>query len=298
MTASATASAEARSFEPLDWALLTIAAGIWGSSFLLMDIALDDFEPGLVTWLRASFGAITLAAIPTSRRPIHAGDRPTVIGLGFVWMALPFTMFPLAQQWIDSSVTGMLNSFMPIMTLVVGVAVFGTTIVQRQALGVLVGVVGILCIGIPTATTGDTNALGVGLVLLAVTSYGVAANMNTPLTQKYGSLPVLRTALAWAALFTTPFGLIDLADSSFDWGALISCAVLGAGGTGLAYIAAATLGGRVGAVRMSIVTYLIPIVAAVLGVVFRDESLSRWAIVGTLIVLAGAWITSRSRARA
>ena len=68
MTASATASAEARSFEPLDWALLTIAAGIWGSSFLLMDIALDDFEPGLVTWLRASFGAITLAAMRPSHR--------------------------------------------------------------------------------------------------------------------------------------------------------------------------------------------------------------------------------------
>ena len=298
MTASTTASAEARSFEPLDWALLTIAAGVWGSSFLLMDIALDDFEPGLVTWLRVLFGAAAITALPASRRPIHAADRPTVVGLGLVWMAFPFTMFPLAQQWIDSSVAGMLNSAMPIMTLAVGATVFGTAIVHRQVTGVLVGVIGILFIGIPTATTGDTNAIGVGLVILAVASYGVAANMNTPLTQKYGSLPVLRTALGWAALFTAPFGLIDLADSSFGWGALISCAILGAGGTGLAYIAAATLGGRVGAVRMSVVTYLVPIVAAILGVVFLDESLSGWAVAGTGIVLAGAWITSRSRAEA
>lgn len=288
---------ETRSFEPLDWGLLATAAGIWGSSFLLMDIALDHFEPGLVTWLRVLFGASVLWSLPASHRPIHAVDRPTVALLGFVWMALPFTMFPIAQQWIDSSLTGMLNSAMPLATLIIGMAMFGSTLIRRQVTGVLVGVVGILFVGVPTAQTGDTSALGVGLILVAMTSYGVAANINTPLTQKYGSLPLLRNALGWAALFTAPLGLIDLADSSFDWGALIACAVLGAGGTGLAYIAASTLGGRVGALRMSVLTYLIPIVAAALGVIFRDETIGGWAIAGTLIVLLGAWVATRATGR-
>ena len=70
---------------------------------------------------------------------------------------------------------------------------------------------------------------------------------------------------------------------------MIACLALGAGGTGIAYALAAELNGRVGAVRTSIVTYLIPIVAIVLGVVFRDDSVTIWAIIGTAIVLGGAY---------
>ena len=70
---------------------------------------------------------------------------------------------------------------------------------------------------------------------------------------------------------------------------MIACLALGAGGTGIAYALAAELNGRVGAVRTSIVTYLIPIVAIVLGVVFRDDSVTVWAIIGTAIVLGGAY---------
>ena len=70
---------------------------------------------------------------------------------------------------------------------------------------------------------------------------------------------------------------------------MIACLALGAGGTGIAYALAAELNGRVGAVRTSIVTYLIPIVAILLGVVFRDDSVTVWAIIGTAIVLGGAY---------
>ena len=70
---------------------------------------------------------------------------------------------------------------------------------------------------------------------------------------------------------------------------MIACLALGAGGTGIAYALAAELNGRGGAGRTSIVTYLIPIVAIVLGVVFRDDSVTVWAIIGTAIVLGGAY---------
>ena len=70
---------------------------------------------------------------------------------------------------------------------------------------------------------------------------------------------------------------------------MFACLALGAGGTGIAYALAAELNGRVGAVRTSIVTYLIPIVAIVLGVVFRDDNITVLAIIGTAIVLGGAY---------
>ena len=208
-------------------------------------------------------------------------------------MAFPLTLFPIAQQWIDSSVAGMLNSGMPLMTVVIGRLAFATPTGPRRLGGVLIGLLGILLIGIPEASTDGSNAAGVVLVLIAVVSYGVAANIAGPLQREFGSLPVIGRALAFAAVLCVPFGLVDAADSSFSWSSLAACAAVGIGGTGIAYTLAGILNRRVGAVRMSIVTYLIPLVSVVLGIVFRDESVAVWAIAGTGVVLLGAFLTTR-----
>ena len=123
---------EEKSFEKLDWLLLLTAAGIWGSSFLFMDVALEEEHPGLITWLRPTLGLVALIWFPSSRKPIDVEDRRSIVLLGVTWVAFPFTMFPLAQQWIDSSITGMLNSAMPIMTLTIGVLGFGVLIKKIQ----------------------------------------------------------------------------------------------------------------------------------------------------------------------
>src|SRR5690606_39579962 len=69
----------------------------------LMAIGLDHFHPGLVTFLRVGFGAATLALVPRARHtPIAREDWPRVVVLGVIWIALPLTFFPIAQQWINS----------------------------------------------------------------------------------------------------------------------------------------------------------------------------------------------------
>jgi len=287
-------SVEARPFLPFDWLLLVGAAGIWGASFLFMDVALDHEHPGLVTFLRPALGLLALLAFPASRRPVDRADRGRLLVLGITWMAFPLTMFPLAQQWIDSSVAGMLNSGMPVATVLVAAIAFGVHSSRMQVAGIVVGIVGILLIGLPTATTGDTSALGVFLVLLAVTSYGIAANLAGPLQRRYGSAAVLVRALAVATVATLPFGLYGLSDSSWSAQAFAANLGVGLGGTGLAYLAAATLIGRVGPVRMSVVTYLVPVVAAVLGVVVLGEVLVAWQVTGAAVLIAGAWLTTRS----
>ena len=286
-------AAEDQPMAPTDWSILSALALIWGASFLFMAIGLESFEPGLVTLLRVGFGALTLLFIPAARIPVPRSAWPRIAMLGLTWMAFPLTLFPIAQQWIDSSVAGMLNSGMPLMATLIAWLAFATPTGPRRLLGVLVGFVGILLISIPEASVAGTNAAGVGLVLLAVSSYGLAVNIAGPLQREFGSLPVISRALGFAALLCVPFGLADATSSSFSWGSLAACAAVGIGGTGVAYALAGVLTGRIGAVRMSIVTYLIPIVSIVLGVVFRDESVSPWAIPGTAIVLLGAFLSSR-----
>lgn len=292
--AAPTSSPEDTPFAPLDWGLLLGAATIWGGSFLFMAIGLDAFEPGVVTFLRVAFGAATLAVLPAARAVIPREDRFRVFLVGVTWMAFPLTLFPIAQQWIDSSVAGMLNAAMPLQTALISWLVFKIPTGPRRLFGVAVGMIGILIIGVPEATTDGTNALGVGLLVLAVASYGVAVNLAGPLQQKYGALPVTAQALAFATVLTIPYGLVGLPDSSFAWDSLVACFVVGAGGTGIAFAMAATLTGRVGPVRTSVVTYVVPVIAVILGVVFRDETVALTAIVGTCVVLLGAWLSSRT----
>ena len=279
---------------PFDWLLMVTAAGIWGSSFLFMDVALEVEHPGLVAWLRPVLGLAFMAMVPSARRPVDRSDHPRLLLLGFLWMGIPLSLFPLAQTWIDSSIAGMMNSGMPVMTLVAGAAFFGVSTHWVQVAGVVVGIVGLLMIGIPTASVGETSAVGVLLVILAVACYGVAANIAGPLQRRYGSPAVLLRVLVVATVATTPWGLVGLAGSDFAWSAAASNVAVGVGGTGIAYVAAASLIGRVGPVRMSAVTYVVPVVAAVLGVAVLGETLGVVQVSGALVLVGGAWLTTRS----
>ena len=280
-----------------DWLLLCTAAGVWGSSFLFMDVALRVEHPGLVAWLRPALGLGFLAVVPGAWRPIARSDLPTIGLLGLLWMAIPLSLFPLAQTWIDSSIAGMMNSGMPVMTLMAGAAFFGVRTHRLQVAGVVVGIAGIVMVGLPTATSegrgAGTGALGVLLVLVAISCYGVAANIAGPVQRRYGSPAVLLRVLMVATVATMPWGLVGLADSDFAWSAAGSNLAVGFGGTGVAYVAAATLIGRVGPVRMSAVTYVVPIVAVILGVAVLGESVGAWEVAGLAVLMVGAWMTTR-----
>ena len=130
-------------------------------------------------------------------------------------------------------------------------------------------------------------------MLAAVGCYGVAINIAAPLTQRYGSLPVMARMLGLASIWTAPFGLVDLAGSSFAWGPAAAIIVVGALGTGLAFVLMGRLVSRVGSSRASFATYLIPVVALLLGAIFLDETVRALSIVGIALVIAGALLASR-----
>lgn len=281
-------------FRLLDWGLLLGASAIWGASFLFIAIGLEVFAPGVVTFLRVSLGALFLGLLPGAWRPVAGRDLINITWLAITWIAFPLSMFPIAQQWIDSSLAGMLNAAMPLSTVAISWWFFATPTSARRIAGVAVGVVGVLLIGIPGATTSSTHAIGVLLVLSAIVSYGFAINLAGPLQRKYGSLPVLSRAVAIAAVLVTPYAVVGLPASTFAWGPFWACVVLGAGGTGLALVMATKLTGRVGSVRASMTTYVIPVVATVLGIAVRGESVTALAILGTALVLLSAWLSTRS----
>lgn len=291
--APAPSSTDEAPFSTTDWGLFAAVSGIWGSSFLFIAIALEAFEPGLITWGRVGLGAVVLNVLPAARVRIEGRDRLLVAVLSVVWVAVPFTLFPLAEQHINSAVTGMLNGGTPIFA-----ALFGGLLARRmpgavRALGLAVGLAGVVLISVGQAGEGDNAWLGIVMVLGATVCYGYATNLAVPLQQRYGSLPLMARMLALAAVFTTPFGVLSIPESSWDLGAAASVLAIGAVGTGLAFVLMGTLVGSVGATRASLITYLIPVVALVLGVVLQDDEVTVIALVGVALVIAGAALASR-----
>lgn len=276
-----------------DWGLLTGIALIWGSSFLFMAVGLEAFEPGVVTLARLGLGLLALALVPRARRPVDRTDMPRIAALGFLWIAIPLTLFPIAQQWIDSSVAGMINGAVPITTAAWASLLLGTLPGRRQLVGIAIGFVGIVLIFLPELQDSSATALGAGLVAFAIVLYGLSANMAVPLQHRYGALPVLLRAQAWAMVLVLPLGLTQIPGSHWQWDAALAMIPLGVLGTGLAFVLMTTLVGRVGGTRGSIAIYFVPIVAIGLGVMVRGESVEPIALTGAALVLLGAWVTSR-----
>lgn len=291
---STTAGSFTEAFGPVEWSLLSLVALIWGSSFVLIDIGLSAFRPGVVAMSRVLLGAASLALFKRARRPVDREDLPRVAFLGVVWIGLPMLLFPLAQQWIASSVAGMINGAVPLMAAGWSVLLLRRLPGRPQLAGLVVGFLGMMAIAWPEMQGSRATALGVALVVFAVLLYGLAVNIAVPLQQQYGSLPVLLRAQLTALVIVVPYGLWSLPGSSWAWGPALAMLPLGILGTGLAYILMTTLVGRVGAPRGSIAIYFVPIVAILMGVGFLGERIELSALVGTALVLSGAWLTSRS----
>jgi drug/metabolite transporter (DMT)-like permease len=289
-------TSDREAFSPRDWALFSAVGVIWGSSFLLIKIGLDALHPGVITWGRVALGALALLLLRRRPGAVDPADRGRIVVLSLVWVGIPFTLYPLAEQHINSAVTGLLTGATPFFTGLFGGLWFGRVTRGPQRLGIGVGFAGVALISVASGAVGGTAPLGVIMVLAATACYGVATNMAGPLQHRYGSVRLMVLMLGLGARWTTPFGLIGAADSEWSLGPIIATVVLGVLGTGLAFVLMATLVGRVGGPRASFITYLIPLVALVMGAAFLGETVTPVALVGAAMVLTASVLASRSEA--
>ena len=210
-----TAGTHAGAFTPLDWGLFLSIGCIWGSSFLLIAIGLDAFEPGLVTWLRIIFGASVLWLVPAAR---HAGSTartcPRLVAISVLWVAIPFTLFPFAEQRITSGLTGLVNGALPDLrgrhrlADAAAAARAGAGAGARRGLPRRRG-----HRGCPRSARDRARRSASLMALVATLCYGFAINIATPLTQRYGSLPVMARMLGLASIWTAPLGLLSIPGS-------------------------------------------------------------------------------------
>jgi len=280
-------------FGPVEWALLLGTATIWGSSYLWIELGLRSLHPGVVSATRVLLGLVAISLVPGSRRPIDPSDRGRLWVLGVGWFGLPMITFPIAQDLgVASSVVGMLNGAMPLLTTFFASLLLRRVPRPRQILGVLIGFAGLLAISAPELAGADATALGVAIILGTMAVGSLLVSVLVPMQQRYGALPVLRRTLSIALVVTLPFAAFGLPRSTFEPLSVAAMLPLGLMSTGLAFVLWTTLVGRTGASRGSVVSYLVPVVAIVLGVVVLAETVAPVALLGTALVLVGAWAVS------
>jgi len=298
VTAATTPAPVDDQFTSADWSLFLSVAVIWGASFLFIDIGLDALPPGVITLMRVGLGALALAVLPLPRQHtrIRPEDRVRLVTLSVVWVAIPFTLFPIAEQHITSAVAGLLNGGTPIFAAIFAMVLLGQPTRGAQLLGIAVGFVGVVFVSLPSIGEGSSETFGVALVVLATFCYGFAVTLAGPLQQRYGSVNLMAKVLALATIWTAPYGLWQIGDASWELGPVVAVVVLGVVGTGIAFALMGTLVGRVGSTRASFITYLIPVVALVLGVAFRNDDVFALELIGVALVIGGAFLASRPTA--
>ncbi len=291
-----TSAAKSSYAEPAlsDLLLIVVPGVIWGASFLFIMQGLRAVGPHGVAFTRIATGFVILALFPAARQPIAREAWPRIALLSVVWLAIPLTLFPFAEQRVSSALAGMLNGAMPLFAAAVATIIARRTPSRGIVAGLAVGLIGVLLIALPNLGAGRTSTVGVVLVLVAIALYGVAINIARPLQMKYGALPVLVRALGLAALVTAPLGIPEVVRGNWSLTPLLSLLALGALGTGAAYVLAAKGAGRLGATRASASIFITAPVAMLLGVLILNEHVSPVSIVGAVVCIIGALLIRRA----
>jgi drug/metabolite transporter (DMT)-like permease len=282
-------------------ARLILLALLWGSSFLWIAIALRGFSPVQIVLVRLTLGALVLVAIVYTR-----GLR--LPNSGVVWLhltvaalfanAIPYTLFAIGEQHVSSSVAGVLNATTPLWTLVIAFATgHERRISTPKLIGFILGLAGTLLIFSPWESGSQIASVGGLACLGASASYGISYVYMDRFLAHRGIPPLVLSAgqlIAAAIELAIVLPFAGLQAVHWRWDALAALAVLGALGTGIAYILNYRLITDEGTTA-SVVTYLLPIVAVILGASILGDNITAQIVGGMLIVLIGVAITRRTR---
>ncbi|MFT7252229.1 MAG: drug/metabolite transporter (DMT)-like permease, partial [Flavobacterium sp.] len=281
------------------WYLLVFLGCVWGSSFILMKLGLKGVNPIQMGSLRILFAAAFLIVIGfkhIAKIPLYKWKYIAVTSMFGTF--LPVYLFAIALSKIDGSISSILNSLTPLNTLIAGMLFFQMDVQRRQIFGVIIGFVGcVLLVLFGEGQNNTENYYYALLIVLASIFYGINVNLIKkylsdlkPLTISTGNFVVLFVPALVVLYFS---GFFEIASEPKVMTSLGYIAVLGVIGTGLSNILFFKLIQISSPVFASSVTYLIPVVAIMLGYFIMDETLTFIQGIGALVVLLGVYFSSR-----
>jgi drug/metabolite transporter (DMT)-like permease len=273
--------------------LLTLAF-LWGSSFLFIEVALDDIEPTTMMALRLFFGATALVPVLMAQRgarravaDLRAAGRPIWV-LGIVNAAVPFTLIAWGQQYIDSGIAAIANASLPIFVVLLAIRFRPSERATGLRLAGLAA--GFLGVAVLTGGEFDGSWSGVAGTLAVVTAsllYATGALYSQTHVKRTDSIVLATGSAITGTIVLLPLALAQLPSSFPSWETWASVAVLGFGGMAAGQLLYYVVIDRFGSSRASLVTYLLPVIALVLGALILDEPVEATALIGLVLILSG-----------
>jgi drug/metabolite transporter (DMT)-like permease len=287
---------------PREWVWFIALGLIWGSSFLWIKIAVQEIDPFTLVGWRVLFGALGMLVVLFVRRPEFPRQPSTwlaMVVMGMINTALPFTLISWGEQTIDSAVASILNSTVPLFTLLIAhYFLHDDRITIPKLVGLAVGFLGILTLLGRDLQLGGfhAGALGQAAVLLAAISYASASVFGrrtmhevSPVVQAF--VPMLAANVVVWSVATQVGQPGTLPALPITWLALLWLGLLG---SCVAYLLYFNLLHTVGATRTTMVTYVFPVVGVALGVLFLGETADWHLVVGALLVVSSIAIVNRA----
>jgi drug/metabolite transporter (DMT)-like permease len=281
-------------------ALLGFLAALWGSSYLLIKLALAGFSPAEVVFGRAAIGGAVLLAVCAAQRPSGRGAlddaraRPaTALVLGGLFVAAPFLLISYGERAVPSGLTAVLIAPSPIFVALLAPLVdHGERLGHRGWAGLFAGLAGVaLVVGLESLER-PGELLGALGILAASACY---AGGSFVVRRRYAATPAVVTsaiALSAAALLTAIPALATARDAVPSLGAGAALLGLAVANTALAFVVFYKLIAEIGAGRANLVSYLAPPIALAYGVGLRGERVGWAALAGLVLILVGVALAS------
>jgi drug/metabolite transporter (DMT)-like permease len=285
-----------------DWLLFGLISFFWGSSYLFIKIGIETLSPLTLIAGRLFFGSLVLGLALRLARVSLPRDRATYGKLAVMAVfniVLPFSLITWGERYIDSSLAAILQATTPLFTIVIGsLALAEEAITLNRLVGLIVGFGGVVVLFSHGLSGGSTSSLP-GEIALILSSISYAAGNVFVRVRMRGFHPTVPAffQVTFALLITTVLALvlespIHLPDTPR---ALFAIVWLGVFGSSLAYLIYFRLVHVLGATRMSLITYVMPVVGIVMGVLVLSESIDLRTVLGTAIILAGVGLVSSRR---
>ena len=292
--------------------LLVILTIIWGSSFILMKLGMYDLNnnptinPFQVAGLRITMACLVLMPFAIYYFPkVPKNKLLPILGIGFFGNAIPAFLFTASEvnNGISSSLAGMLNATTPIFTVIIGMTLFKLKLKPINYLGIIIafgGSAALALIPIPGSKAANSQFIYIVFVLIATCCYGMSVNLIRNYTATLNPIAITSISFLFIGipvaiwLFSTQDIFTVIHSSKAHVTSFYFVAILAVVGTALAVILFNYLVQITNAVFASTVTYLMPIVAIIWGLLSsQQEYFTWWYVVAIVVILGGVYLTNR-----
>jgi drug/metabolite transporter (DMT)-like permease len=274
--------------------LFALMAMIWGIPYLFIRIAVAEVTPSTLVLARTAIAAAILLPVALARvdlRPILARWR-WLVAFTVVEIAVPWVMLGSAEQHLSSSLAGILIAGVPLVGTVLALVTGGTDRVSRLGVvGLLIGIAGV--VAIVGADFGSSDVTALLQVAVVVVGYAVGPAILARRLDGLSSLGVMALSLTLCALVFVPIAVPQLPASVPSTNVILAVLILAVVCTAAAFLVFAALIDEIGPVRATVITYVNPGVAAVLGVVVLREDFTVPMAAGFALVLLGSALATR-----